>query len=119
MTLCIAANTYRDFGEPRIILCCDWMVGHEYHASDTLFKCDLQFGSGLCALFCGETDNDVPDLLRIYHQRLGTREIALMDIKEELWMGMREFKEWRSRHNASKVNVELLVCGFWRVAFRL
>ncbi len=117
MTLCIAAYTHDGIGEPRIVMCCDWLTGDETSTAEKTYKCILTFAPGFCAMFAGRME-DVGDIARLYDRRIkldaSGKQLSYEAMKEELWMGMREFRDWLERCGRKKgiTDVQLLVCGF-------
>jgi len=117
MTLCIAAHTNTDLGLPRIVLCSDYLVGDDFSVHENTPKVHLPFLPGLCVMFAGRLE-DVQDLIRLYKIRSMRTGYAINDtyekLKEELWCGMQEFREWLARCGRKKgqTDAQLLVCGF-------
>jgi hypothetical protein len=111
MTVCIAAHAI-DAGTEALVLCTDLMVGDDVSTSESVFKCDIDFGEGLCAMISG-TVEDARDLVGLFKKRLGFRALAMRDLQEELRVGMQEFKsDLRRIGRKSQHDVQLLVCGF-------
>jgi hypothetical protein len=111
MTVCIAAHALWK-GQERLVLGCDWQVGDDYSTWESPDKFELSLGEHLCALCSGQLE-DCQDLMTIYKRRLGSRELNLPDLKEEMVVGMKEFKSDLSRTGRrSKTDAQLLVTGF-------
>jgi hypothetical protein len=110
MTLCIAVHAQLA-GEPRIILCFDSLTGNEYGVSEGTFKCDLEFAHGLAALWSGTIDQ-VQDALPVFKARFQIRPPTLQDCKEELWVGMKEFRAALVRRGIKRTDVQLIVAGY-------
>ena len=109
MTLCIAAHAHA-VGPPRIVLCSDKAVGDEYGISEVAFKCDLEFGHGLAALWAGTTDQ-IEDVVPILRRSIDGRP-TLADYKEKLWEGMNESRAALKRRGVENTDVEVAVAGF-------
>jgi hypothetical protein len=110
MTLCIAAHSHLG-GVPRIVLCCDSLIGDQYGVSEAAFKCDLEFAHGLAALWAG-TVEQVEDALPIFRARFREKLPRLDDCKEELFVGMKELKATLARRGLRRTDVQLVVAGF-------
>ena len=110
MTLCIAAHTNLR-GHPRIALCFDSLIGNEYGVSEAVYKCDREFAQGLVALWAGTLDQ-VQDALPVFRARFAARPPRLADCKEELWVGMKEFRAALGRRGVKRTDVQLIVAGF-------
>jgi hypothetical protein len=117
MTLCIAVHAQLA-GEPRIVLCFDSLIGSDLGVSEETFKCDLEFAHGLAALWSGTLDQ-VEDALPIFKARFKMRPPTLQDCKEELWVGMKEFRAALARRGPKRTDVQLIVAGYIEKAPRI
>ena len=117
MSVCIAAYALAGFGDPRIVMACDWLTSDEDSTTESTDKCIPHFAPGFCAMFAG-VEEDVSDLMRFYRKRFSDYEtpntkLTYELLKVELWAGMCEFKDWLIRCGRKKRwRVQLLVCGF-------
>ena len=111
MSLCIAAQTH-ERGHPRIVVAFDSLIGDDLGVSEAEFKCDLEFAPGLAMLYAG-TLEDARDAVRLYKERFRVTPATLNHVKEQLYVGMKEFKEFlKLQGRKDRSDVELILAGF-------
>lgn len=113
MTLCIAAHARSMDMKPSIVLCCDSLVTVGTGVSETARKYKLRFLPGLACMFAG-VDEHAQDLMRLYQTRLASYTPSLADIKEQLWVGMKQFESDLQRREITLTphDLRMLVAGF-------
>jgi hypothetical protein len=110
MTLCIAAHAKSGMS-PRIILCCDWMVGDDFSQSESVDKMNDTFAPGLVSMFSGLVD-EANNLKQICSKHIDGRRLDRNDTKFALYTAYKEVMENAELLNSRWPDVDLLVCGF-------
>ena len=110
MTVCIAAKANWAMNE-HIVLCSDWQVGDDSSMWEAPVKFEQHFGLSLTSLLAGSLE-DASDLTRLYQERLGSRSMKLLELKEELHAGMNAFKKSLKRRGRDNSDVQLLIAGY-------
>ncbi len=77
----------------------------------SVHKCDLVLPQ-VRKPYAPGTLEHVQDLASLYKARMAGRTPTLADFKEELWVGLKEFKDTLSRRDIDYADFALLVAGF-------
>lgn len=111
MSVCIAAHAFHD-GQQMIVLCWDWQVGDDMSTWEDPEAKFCELNDSLVCLCAGVLE-DAHDLRSYYRKRLTGKELSLSDLKEQLFLGMKDFKSDLERcGRESGTNAQFLVCGY-------
>jgi hypothetical protein len=90
MTVCIAAKCQQE-GEPRVVLCCDWLSGDDYGSSETCDKLG-KIAEGWFVLIAS-TVHKADEVIGWYEKKMSGLEIAPEKALDEVRRIARELKE--------------------------